>query len=135
MDTSNWKARIADGTDTARESAHAAIDTLSQSARDAAAVARARIEETYGQARARVADLNIDGKQIAASGAELAEKARVQGRKTLDKATLASRDLIAERPLAAVAVGITAGVLLGFLANRLVRPTKLDADESDEIGA
>ena len=119
----NWKERIA--------SAQSSVDALSHSARETAAAARTRIGATYGSARGRVAELAQDGRSIASTSAEISGKAIASGRKAMDKALVQSRDLIAERPVTAVVVGLTAGVVLGYLANRLTqaRREKTEIDE------
>jgi ElaB/YqjD/DUF883 family membrane-anchored ribosome-binding protein len=128
MDDQNWKSRIANG----RETAQAAVDTLSTSAREAAATARARIGSTYGQARNRVNELSVDGRDLASTSLEIGSRAAKRSKSAVDKALFQSRDLIAERPLAAVAIGVTAGVVLGFLANRLAKTRVEQADDADD---
>lgn len=128
MSELNWKSRIADG----RDAAQATVDSLSASAREAAAAARSRIGSTYGVARERANDLTAEGRELASSGIELSSKAAAKGRKAMDKALFSSRDLIAERPITAVVVGIAAGTILGFLANRLTRSAPPIAEEDDE---
>ena len=107
-----------------RDSAEAKVVALSQSAREAAAVARERVEHSYGNARSRVSALADDGRALVSDGAEVGSRAMASGRKVMDRALYSSRDLIAERPVTAVVVGLTAGVVLGFLANQLARQRK-----------
>ncbi len=131
MADQNWKSRLDEGRDTAR----AAVDTLSHSAREAAATARSRIGSTYGSARNRVDALAEDGRDLAATGFETAtraaSRAATEGKTALDKAVFASRGLVAERPIAAIAIGVTAGVVLGFLANRLTTASAAAPEEDD----
>lgn len=128
MDDQNWKSRISNGRDTAQ----AAVDTLSNSAREVAATARARIGSTYGQARNRVNELSVDGRDLANTSLEIGSRAAKRSKSAVDKALFQSRDLIAERPLAAVAIGVTAGVVLGFLANRLAKTRVEQAQDADD---
>lgn len=124
-------------TEPASAKGRASIETLSASAREAAAAARVRIGETYGQARGKVVDIADSGRAIAQSGIAAGSRAAGQSRTALDKAVFSTRDLVAERPLTAVAAGIAAGIVLGFLANQLgkARVPKEDIDESDSQGA
>ena len=128
MSELDWKSRIANG----RDAAQATVDSLSASAREAAAAARSRIGSTYGVARERANDLGAEGRELASSGIEMSSKAAAKGRKAMDKALFSSRDLIAERPLTAVVVGIAAGTILGFLANRLTRSAPPVVEEDDD---
>ncbi len=128
MTDQNWKARLDEG----RETARAAVDSLSHSAREAAATARSRIGSTYGTARTRVDTLTGDGRDLAATGLDLGSRAAARGKQAVGKAVFASRGLVAERPIVAIAIGITAGIVLGFLANRLGSASK-PADDEDEI--
>ncbi|MEQ1725915.1 MAG: hypothetical protein ABL882_08315 [Sphingopyxis sp.] len=118
----NWKERIAD--------AQGGVETLSASARETAAAAGARIGASYGNARERLSDMARGGRSIAAGSAEISGRAVATGRKAMDRALVQSRDLIAERPVTAVVAGLAAGVVLGYLANRLAgaRRTKSEAD-------
>lgn len=131
MSDLNWKSRIANG----RDSAQATVDALSASAREAAETARSRIGSTYGAARDKAGELSVEGRDLAATGIELGTKAAEKGRKAIDKAVFSSRDLIAERPLTAVVVGIAAGTVIGFIANRLARSSAQPAAdvEDDEV--
>lgn len=138
MSELNWKSRIATGRDAAKDT----VEQLSASAREAAATARSRINTTYGAARGRAGDLaeraqelTADGRELAATGIERGAQVAAKGRKAVDKAIFSTRDLVAERPLTAVAVGITAGVVLGFLANQLSksRTTSEPQDEDEDI--
>ena len=138
MSDLNWKSRIANG----RDAAQATVEQLSASAREAAATARSRIGSTYGAARERAGDLaeragdlTADGRELAATGLERGAKVAAQGKKAVDKALFSTRDLVAERPLTSVAIGVTAGIVLGFLANRLGKPAAApEAEvEDDEI--
>lgn len=113
------------------------MESLSASAREAAATARARIGETYGQARGKVVDIAGSGRDLAQSGVEAGTRAAERSRTAIDKAVFSTRDLVAERPLTAIAAGIAAGVVLGFLANQLAKTKQQDdeIDESDSQGA
>lgn len=115
----------------------ASMESLSASAREAAATARARIGETYGQARGKVVDIAGSGRDLAQSGVEAGTRAAERSRTAIDKAVFSTRDLVAERPLTAIAAGIAAGVVLGFLANQLAKTKQQDdeIDESDSQGA
>lgn len=137
MADQNWKSRLDEGRDAARDSARAAVETLSHSAREAAATARSRIGSTYGSARNRVDALAEDSRELAATGFETASRAAAKGKTAVDKAVFASRGLVAERPIAAIAIGVTAGVVLGFLANRLATASAAEPedDDIDEWGA
>ncbi|MEK6542166.1 MAG: hypothetical protein AABZ45_08620 [Pseudomonadota bacterium] len=121
----NWKERIA--------GAQSNVDALSASARETAAAARARVGASYGEARERMAGLAQDGRAIASSSAEIGGRAVATGRKAMDKALLQSRDLIAERPVTAVVVGLAAGVVLGYLANRLTKTRRSEPQTDDEF--
>lgn len=125
----DWKSRLGAGRETAQET----MDTLSSNAREAAATARARIGSTYGQARERVGDLTAEGRELAQTGIAYGTKAAARTRSIAEKALVESRGLIAERPLAAIAVGLAAGAVLGFLANRLATQRRPDAEEDDDI--
>lgn len=118
-------------TDHSSGNTRASIDSLSASAREAAAAARARIGETYGQARGKVVDIAGSGRDLAQTGIAAGTRAAERSRSAIDKAVFSTRDLVAERPLTAVAAGIAAGVVLGFLANQLSKP-KPEADEIDD---
>jgi ElaB/YqjD/DUF883 family membrane-anchored ribosome-binding protein len=124
-------------TDPTSGNKHASIEALSASAREAAATARARIGETYGQARGKVVDIADSGRDLAQSGMAAGTRAAERSRSAIDKAVFSTRDLVAERPLTAIAAGIAAGVVLGFLANQLGKPKQQDdeIDESDSQGA
>lgn len=137
MADQNWKSRLDEGRDAARDTARAAVDTLSHGAREAAATARSRIGSTYGSARSRVDTLAEDGRDLAATGLETASRAAAKGKTAVDKAVFASRGLVAERPLAAIAIGITAGVVLGYLANRLAtaKPAEPENDDIEDWDA
>lgn len=135
MPEQDWTSRLASGRDAAKDK----VDQLSASAREAAATARSRINSTYGAARerandlaGRAGDLTAEGRELAASGIERGAKVAAQGRKAVDKAVFSARDLVAERPLTAVAVGITAGIVLGFLANQLGKSRATDTSEEDD---
>lgn len=133
MADQDWKSRLGDG----RNSARAAVDHISSSAREAAATARSRIGTTYGTARNRADALAKEGRVIAASGLELGSKAAARSKSAVDKAVFASRGLIAERPMTALAIGVSAGIILGILANRLATSAHQpeEEDDSDTIGA
>lgn len=122
------KGRLAHGRDVAQSTIH----TLSQSARDVATSARNRIDATYDQARGRVTSIAADGRALAQDGAAMGQKAVKTGRNAVDRAMLSSRDLIAERPVTAVVAGLTAGLVLGFLANRLAQHRKAQAERDAE---
>ena len=140
-----WQDRIkAGGAALRTQSGH-----LSASAREAAEGAGARIGEVYGQVRGQVSDISAPSREqaerladlgahrasaIAETGRKLSSKALRNSRAGLDRAALASRGLVAERPLTAVVVGIGAGVILGLLANRLVTTrAQPETDEVDDI--
>ncbi len=147
MTETSWRDRI----DRGRDLLQGRTATLSANARAAAEGAGARIGDVYGHARGQVgqttAATRTRATSIAAAGAaraanlgadarELGGQALRRSRDTLDKATLASRGLIAERPLTAVVLGIGAGIVLGALANRLARsraePSGEETAEEDE---
>lgn len=127
----DWKSRIAD----TRYAAQAGVDSLSASARDAVATARDRIGSTYGAARQRADVIADTSRDLAKTGIETGTRIAVRGKDVAEKAAFSARGLVAERPLTAVAVGIAAGVLLGFLANRLssTATTEPEPVEDDEI--
>lgn len=140
MSDLNLKSRIANGRDAAKD----AVGQLSASARETAATARSRIGSTYGAARERAGDLaeraqdlTAEGRELAVTGIERGAQVAAKGRKAVDKAIFSTRDLVAERPLTAIAVGITAGVVLGFLANQLGKSraaaVEVDEDDDDQI--
>ncbi|MCC7394382.1 MAG: hypothetical protein IT553_05965 [Sphingomonadaceae bacterium] len=112
MATNNWMEKL----DQRRTRASASVSALSDGARDAATAARARIASVYGEARNR-----------ADSSAFVAK-----GRGAYDKALHASRGLVAERPIAAIAAGLVAGAVLGYLANNLVQRRRDEAEVDDE---
>lgn len=126
-----FKDRLTHG----RDIAQATIHNLSHSARQAAATAKGRIDATYGQARGRMTSIAADGRALAEDGAAMGQRAVASGRNALDRAALSSRDLIAERPVTAVVAGLAAGVVLGFLANRLAqhRAARAQSDADDEF--
>ena len=125
------KDRISAG----RDSAGAKVVALSQSAKEVAAAARGRVEKSYGSARNRVSSLAEDSRDLVSDGADVGNRAIASGRKAVDRALFSSRDLIAERPVTAVVVGVTAGVILGFLANHISRQRKdaHDVDAEDDF--
>lgn len=132
MTDSSWKDRIERG----RDILQGRSANLSANARAAAEGAGARIGEVYGQARsqvghgsavardraARLAEAGVErAGALTADARDLSADVLRRSRDTLDKAAIASRSLIAERPLTAVVIGIGAGLVLGALANRLAR--------------
>ncbi len=119
MNDAGWKDRI----DSGRERASATVTALTGQARDAAAVARERISEAYGSASRTIVD----------TGSDLGSKAVTRSRDAVDKAVYASRGLVAERPLTAIAIGLVAGVALGFFANQLVRGQTIEDDDGDDF--
>ena len=123
MAANEWKDRISEGR-----------EALTTGAREAAAQARSRIEASYGTARKRADELSRDGRELAEHGLEAGAKAAEKGKVALDKAMFKSRGFISERPLAAVAVGVAAGVLLGLVAHRALR-AKPEADIDDGAAA
>ncbi len=112
MKNSGWIEKLDEG----RSRASASVTALSDGARDAASAARARIASAYGEARSRA-----DNNPYVA-----------KGRGAYDKALHASRGLVAERPIAAIAAGLVAGALLGYLANNLVQRRREEAQVDDE---
>jgi ElaB/YqjD/DUF883 family membrane-anchored ribosome-binding protein len=110
-------------------------ETLSASARETAAAARQRVGEGYSAARDRAETLYEQGVDAAQPALVAGKRAAAQARSTIDRAAFQSRELIAERPLAALAIGVVAGVALGYLANRLASgastPSAPDDDEDD----
>lgn len=110
-------------------------ETLSASARETANAARRRVGTSYGAARDRAESLYEQGVDAAQPALAAGKRAATQARSSLDRAAFSSRELIAERPLAAIAIGVVAGVALGFLANRLAAaattPAVTDDDEDD----
>lgn len=114
MSEQDWKGRL----DSSRQAAQARMEALAEGARDVASSARGRLEATYAQAREQVSGLSADGREI---GSRISSR----GRTIADRAIFESRGLIADRPLVAVAAGVVAGALLGFLANQLVRQRKI----------
>jgi ElaB/YqjD/DUF883 family membrane-anchored ribosome-binding protein len=139
--TERWIDRLKTGrtavTDRATE--------LSASAREAADGASERIGSVYGQVRSTVGDVRHRvgdavgptrdrAGRIVELGTAQAGKLAKEGRQQLDRAAVASRGLIAERPLTAVVIGIGAGLVLGLLANRLGRtdpPAEMDETNDD----
>ncbi|MEQ1688672.1 MAG: hypothetical protein ABL874_08870 [Sphingopyxis sp.] len=121
----NWKERMS--------GAQNSVEALSASARETAAAAQARISATYGTARGRMSDLAKGGRSIAAGGTEISGRAVASGRKAVGRALVQSRDLIAERPVTAVIIGLSAGVVLGYLANRLAGARRARAETDDEF--
>jgi ElaB/YqjD/DUF883 family membrane-anchored ribosome-binding protein len=129
--TERWTDRIKTGRTTVASRA----SDISNSAREAAEGATDRIGEVYGNMRSRMSSAVTPTKDRAGelfeAGAARAGKLAKDGRVHLDRAAIASRGLIAERPLTAVAIGIGAGLVLGFLANRLGR-TQTESSEWEE---
>ena len=127
----DWKSRIADS----RDAAQAGVDSLSASAREAVATARDRIGSTYGAARQRADVLADSGRDLARTGIETGTRLASRGKDAAEKAAFSARGLVAERPLTAIAAGVAAGVLLGFLANRLTGGGSNEPEpvEDDEI--
>lgn len=130
MADQDWKTRLSD----TRNAAQAGAEHLSASAREAVATARNRIGSTYGVARQRADALADSGMDIARTGIEASSRAAAKGIAAAEKAAFSARGLVAERPLTAVAIGVTAGILLGFLANRVVssgtdEPEPVDDEE------
>lgn len=145
MADTSWRDRIERG----RTLLQNRGSDVSANARAAAEGAGARISGVYGQARAHVGEAaaatrgraaDLAGKGAARAGTlgadarEISAEALKRGRDTLGKAAIASRGLVAERPLTAVVVGIGAGILLGALANRLgrTRPAETPDDAAHE---
>lgn len=130
MADQDWKSRLSD----TRSVAQAGAEQLSASAREAVVSARNRIGSTYGVARQRADAMADSGIEIARTGIEASSRVAAKGMAAAEKAAFSARGLVAERPLTAVAIGITAGVVLGFLANRLAssgteEPEPVDDDE------
>jgi ElaB/YqjD/DUF883 family membrane-anchored ribosome-binding protein len=109
---------------------------LSAGAKEAAEGASERIGAVYGQVRGRVGDVVSPARDKAGklleAGTDQAERFAKEGRTQFDRATFASRGLIAERPLTAVGLGIAAGLVLGLLTNHLGKSRI--AEEADENG-
>ena len=123
MARNEWKDRITEGR-----------EALTAGAREAASQARSRIEESYGVARRRADEWSRDGRDLAGQGLDAGARAAEKGKAALDKAMFQSRGFVTERPLAAVALGVAAGVMLGFVANRALRgraDTAADEDGDD----
>ncbi len=110
-----------------RDAAASRAQQLSTDARDVAEAARRRIETTYGTVRERAGEWLDQGRDAASAGMSASATMAKRGRGAVDRAAVASRELVTDRPLAAVAMGIAAGVLLGFLANRLTQAWRADA--------
>jgi ElaB/YqjD/DUF883 family membrane-anchored ribosome-binding protein len=142
MTETSWRDRI----DRGRDLLQGRTADLSASAQAAAEGAGVRIGKVYGQVRdqvgqstsatkARAANLAETGaaraSHLGAEARELGGEALRRGRETLDRATLASRGLVAERPLTAVVLGIGAGIVLGVLANRLGRNRQAESTDED----
>ena len=127
----DWKSRFAEG----RDAAQTSVDALSSSAREAVATARERIGSTYGVARSQADALAASGRDLAKSGIDAGSRVANRSKEVAEKAAFSARGLVAERPLTAVAVGIAAGVVLGFLANRLSQPStpSIEPVEDNEI--
>lgn len=128
MTDTDWKSRIADS----RDAAQAGVESLSASAREAVATARDRIGSTYGAARQRGGEIADTSRDLAKTGIETGTRLAVRGKDVAEKAAFSARGLVAERPLTAVAAGIAAGVVLGFLANRLSSGTSEPGPVEDE---
>jgi ElaB/YqjD/DUF883 family membrane-anchored ribosome-binding protein len=141
MTETSWQDRFERG----RNLLQGRTAEFSANARAAAEGAGARIGKVYGQARGQVAQTTqatrTRARHLAAAGAtrastlgadvrEFGSESLRRGRDTLDKAALASRSLVAERPLTAVVIGIGAGIVLGMLANRLAK-SRTDASVDD----
>jgi ElaB/YqjD/DUF883 family membrane-anchored ribosome-binding protein len=130
--TERWTDRLK----TRRAAVADRADELSTSARQAAQGASERIGSVYGQVRSRVSDsvgpTRDRAERLIEAGTAQAGKLAKGSRDQIDRAAFASRGLIAERPLTAVAIGIGAGLVFGLLANRLGR-SQPDATETDEI--
>ncbi len=132
MADQDWKSRISDG----RDAAQAGVDALSSSAREAVATARDRIGSTYGAARNRADSFAQTSRDLARTGLEAGTQVARSSKAAADKAAFSARGLVAERPLTAIAAGIAAGIVLGFLANRLAiggGDSEPDPVEDDEI--
>lgn len=131
MADQDWKSRLTD----TRNAAQAGADQLSASAREAVATARNRIGSTYGAARQHANDIADSSRDLARSGLEAGTRAAAKGKAAAEQAAFSARGLVAERPLTAIAVGVTAGIVLGFLANRLAtsRTEEPAPVEDDEI--
>ena len=144
MALTNWKSKIDDG----RETLETVTSSASNSARDAVAATRARVHDAYDSARdraqdaydnvrERLSDYSHEGRALAQQwseqGAEAGRRALSKGKSAAHNARLQSQNLVAERPLLAVGIGIAAGVALGFLANQLVKQRAVhDEDEYDD---
>lgn len=135
MAETSWRDRL----DRGRTVLQRRSGDLSAGARAAAEGAGARIGEVYGHARSQASHTAAAARDragtLGADARELSGEALRRGRDTLDKAAVASRGLIAERPLTAVALGLGAGLILGVLANRLARSRaepSPDTAEEDE---
>lgn len=131
MADQDWKSRLSE----TRNAAQAGADHLSASARDAVATARERIGSTYGAARQHANDIADSSRELARSGLEVGTRVASKGKAAAEQAAFSARGLVAERPLTAVAIGVTAGIVLGFLANRLATAGSADPQpvEDDEI--
>ncbi len=124
----DWKSRLK------RPDIGEKAGALSESAREAVLAARRRIGSTYGVASSRAAALTGDGAELARTGIAASSRAATRGLAAIDKASFSARGLVAERPITAVVIGIGAGIVLGFLADRLARanagaPQPVEDDE------
>ncbi len=103
-----------------------AVSTTRSHAADAAAIGRDRAADLAALGRDRAADL-------AASTTQQARKLGQKSRKAADRAALASRDLVSDRPLTAVLIGIAAGAVIGAVANHLLSRQPEAEDDGDDF--
>ena len=132
---SNLTDRLIRGVGKQRDSAIAHAEYASNISRNAAAATRRGISTTYEAALDRADDLIDRGRETAALGVAATSRMATRSRSVVDRATFVSRELITDRPLAALAIGIGGGIVLGFLANRLGQAwadRRAEADVSDD---
>ena len=98
-----------------REKALDIADRASESARQAAEAARARIQDGYGRARAATEDLAARGRVQADNLARVSADAIEKGKVQASKANSKLQDVAKKQPMALVAGAAALGALLGSL--------------------
>lgn len=98
-----------------RDKAQGIADRATESARQTAEAARARIQDSYGKARSATEDLAARGKvqadNLTRVGADVLEKSKAQASKANSKLQHVAK----EQPMALVAGAVALGALIGSL--------------------
>lgn len=98
-----------------RDKAQDIADRASESARQTADAARARIQDGYGRVRSATGDLAARGREQADHLSRASADALEKGKAKASKANSKLKDVAAEQPMALVAGAVALGALIGSL--------------------